>query len=90
MSYSCSQCDKKYANSGQLTHTGEKPYSCDLCDKRFSVAATLKVHMRTHTGEKLYSCIQCDKRFTQASDLKVHMRTHYIRPMHFRKLYIIF
>ena len=60
----------------QIKSQRKNPYSCTQCTKSFTVANSLKIHLRTHSVEKPYPCTQCTKSFSVSSSLKIHLRTH--------------
>uniref|UniRef100_A0A6P7F8I0 Zinc finger protein 155-like n=1 Tax=Diabrotica virgifera virgifera TaxID=50390 RepID=A0A6P7F8I0_DIAVI len=57
-------------------HSGEQPYICEVCPMKFSVASSLKIHLKWHAGEKPQKCETCFNQFTTKSQLKIHSRTH--------------
>ena len=80
----CRDCGKVFPtqchlNEHRKIHTSRKPYNCEICGKQFSVAKSVKSHIKTiHNKERPFTCQLCLLAFTQKCYLKKHMlRRHY-------------
>ena len=57
-----------------MIHDGVKNHKCEYCAKAFTLASTLRKHVRlVHEGVKAHQCIFCGKMFKEARNLKEHI-----------------
>ena len=79
--YTCSECDKSFVQSVNLTHdhmrthSGERPFTCPECEKS-STRGNLAVHRRVHSGERPFTCVECGKSFSRSVHLSRHRKVH--------------
>lgn len=59
------------------THSNDRKHVCSICNKKFTIAYTLRVHMRIHTNDKPYPCGKCEKRFQYKCLLKSHYQKNH-------------
>ena len=81
VSYDCDQCDKSFAQKGDLkrhveiVHMNMKNFKCDECDQSFGQKAHLESHISTvHRNEKNFKCDTCGKSFGLKQNLNKHIR----------------
>ncbi|CAG2103451.1 unnamed protein product [Medioppia subpectinata] len=82
--YKCSQCDKSFANSDDLTrhrirHDDSLKIPCHWpgCDKKFVRLSEMKRHLNAHSGERVYRCLWpgCDKQYLNEYSLSYHQKS---------------
>uniref|UniRef100_A0AAV2M663 C2H2-type domain-containing protein n=1 Tax=Knipowitschia caucasica TaxID=637954 RepID=A0AAV2M663_KNICA len=80
--YKCSECDKSYATSSNLsrhkqTHrslSGQEARQCPTCHKQYVSMPALAMHLLTHNLK--HQCSVCGKSFSRPWLLQGHMRSH--------------
>ena len=59
----------------KIIHEGQKDHKCEFCDESFSIAGSLKTHIkRIHDIHKDQNCDICSKSFATKSNLMNHMK----------------
>ncbi|KFB37983.1 hypothetical protein ZHAS_00005156 [Anopheles sinensis] len=76
----CTVCGKLMRNNDLETHENAQQRSetrVQHMHKKFTIAYTLRVHMRIHTNDKPYPCGKCEKRFQYKCLLKSHYQKNH-------------
>lgn len=73
---SASPASQKPTSKESADKDARLPFSCRFCGKVFTLADSLKKHLRLHKGNKPFRCLDCGKNFARHGHLMTHKNVH--------------